>query len=61
MQEVTFKFNIDDHVKVEKINFSGIVSMCAIGGIPENPEKTYYIQGPGDSGWYPERLVKGAE
>jgi hypothetical protein len=58
MKTVEFKFSIDQKVCVEKNGFTGIVTMCAIQGNPE--EITYYIQGDGNSGWYPERLIKEA-
>jgi hypothetical protein len=56
MKTVEFKFSIDQKVCVENIGFTGIVTMCAIQGNPE--EITYYIQGNESSGWYPERLIK---
>jgi hypothetical protein len=59
MKTVEFKFSIDQKVCVESISFSGIVTMCAIQGKPE--EINYYIQGAENCGWYPERLIKEAE
>jgi hypothetical protein len=61
MKSVNFNFTIDEKVTAEKNNFSGIVIMCAIQGNPENPEKVYYLEGATGGGWYPERLLKGAE
>jgi hypothetical protein len=61
MTEVTFKFNIGDYVKVDKINFSGIVTMCAIDGDPGNPDKKYFVSGEKHSDWFTERLIKEVE
>jgi hypothetical protein len=56
MKTVEFKFSIDQKVCIEATSLTGIVTMCAIQGNPE--EITYYIQGSATSGWYPERLIK---
>ena len=61
MKSVDFKFNIDEKVIVEKTGFSGIITMCAIQGDANEPEKVYYIQGATGDGWYAERLLKEAE
>ena len=61
MKSVGFRFNLDEKVTVEKTDFSGIVTMCAIEGDPENPEIVYYVSGATANGWYPERLLKEAE
>jgi hypothetical protein len=61
MKSVNFRFNLDDKVTVEKTNFSGVVTMCAIQGDPEKPETVYYVAGANGRDWYPERLLKEAE
>jgi hypothetical protein len=58
MMEVIFKFSIGDFVKVDKTNFSGIVTMCALDGDPGNPDKKYYVAGTDRSEWYTERLIE---
>jgi len=61
MKSVGFKFNLDEKVVVEKTGFSGVITMCAIQGDPEQPENVYYILGNTAEGWYAERLLKEAE
>jgi len=61
MKTVGFQFNLDEKVTVEKTDFSGIVTMCAIQGDVNQPEKVYFIQGTSNAGWYAERLLKEAE
>jgi hypothetical protein len=58
MKSVSFRFNLDEKVHAEKNDFSGIVTMCAIQGNPDNPENIYYLEGMNTGGWYPERLLK---
>jgi hypothetical protein len=61
MKSVSFRFNLDEKVLVEKTGFSGVVTMCAIQGNVDEPEKVYFIQGASGDGWYSERLLKEAE
>ena len=61
MKTVGFQFNLDEKVTVEKTGFSGVITMCAIQGEVEHPEKVYYVQGTGGASWYPERLLKEAD
>ncbi len=61
MKSVGFKFNLDDKVFVEKTDFTGIITMCAIQGDSAHPESGYYIQGAVNSGWYTEKLLKEGE
>ena len=61
MKTVEFKFNLDDMVTVTKTGLTGIVTSCAISGDPDMPEKTYYVEGANNKGWYAERLLKEAD
>jgi hypothetical protein len=61
MKTVGFQFNLDEKVTVEKIGFSGIITMCAIRGNVNEPEKIYFVQGISGEGWYAERSLKEAE
>ena len=61
MKTVGFQFNLDEKVTVEKTGFSGVITMCAIQGYVNEPEKVYYVQGTGGASWYPERLLKEAD
>jgi len=61
MKTVGFQFNIDEKVTVKKTGFTGVITMCAIQGDVEHPEKVYYVQGTGGEAWYAERLLKEAE
>jgi len=55
---ICFQFNLDDKVTNIKTGFSGLISMCAIQGSPENPEVVYYVNGAEHSDWCAERLLK---
>jgi hypothetical protein len=57
MKTVTFKFDIDQKVRVEKLGITGIITTCAVddGGI------TYHIRNEKDGYWFPERLLTDAE
>jgi hypothetical protein len=57
MKTVTFKFEIDQKVKVTKLGITGIVSMCSIN----DAGNTYYVDTENGSSWYPERLLTDAE
>jgi hypothetical protein len=61
MKSVGFKFNLDEKVTAENINFSGVITLCAIQGDPANPEIVYFVQGAEASHWLAERLLKEAE
>ena len=61
MKTVEFKFNIDDKVKVTKTGFTGIITSCAITRDPAMPEKSYFVDGAENSGWYAERLLEEAD
>ena len=52
MKSVGFRFNIDEKVTVEKTGFSGVITICAIQGDVNEPEKVYYVQGATGEGWY---------
>jgi len=59
--DIKFLFRLDQKVKVERIGFSGVVTMCAIQGDPKNPEIVYYISGATAKDWYAERLLTSVE
>ena len=61
MKTVEFKFDLDDKVTVTKTGFTGIITSCAISGDPDMSEKTYFVDGAENSGWYAERLLKEAD
>jgi hypothetical protein len=61
MNTAGFDFYLEQKVKVAAINFTGIVTMCAIQGDPEDPDTVYYVQGAENSAWYAERLLTEVE
>jgi hypothetical protein len=54
---VTFKFKIDQKVKVEKLGIEGIVAMCAV----DNCGNCYYVKAANNSDWYYEKHLIDAE
>ena len=57
MKTVNFKFDIDQKVKVEKLDVTGIVTMCAVN----DAGTTYYVSSKEGGDWYAERLLTDAE
>jgi hypothetical protein len=57
MQTVTFKFEIDQKVKVTKIGITGVITMCGY----DNGGPMYVIKNGKESEWYSERLLEDAE
>jgi hypothetical protein len=57
MKTVEFKFDIDQKIRVKKIGFIGIVSMCALGRAGND----YYVQTEKGGDWFNESLLESAE
>jgi hypothetical protein len=57
MKTVEFKFDIDQKVKVEKLDMTGVITMCAF----DKGGPVYLIQNGKDAGWYTESLLVDAE
>jgi hypothetical protein len=57
MKTVTFKFDMDQKVRMEKLGIVGVVSMCALsdGG------NTYYLLTADGSSWIEERLLTAVD
>jgi len=56
-----FIFNLEENVKDEKTDFSGVIKMCAIKGTKSEPEKIYLVEGGGDARWIDENNLMEAE
>jgi hypothetical protein len=54
---VTFKFKIDQKVKVEKLGIEGFITMCAV----DDCGNCYYVKAANSSDWYYEKHLLDAE
>jgi hypothetical protein len=58
LKSVGFRFNLEEKVKDETNGFSGVVTLCAIKGTANEPEKVYLVEGGGDARWVAENNLK---
>jgi hypothetical protein len=53
----TFKFKIDQKVKIEKLGIEGFITMCAV----DDCGNCYYVKSANSSDWYYEKHLIDAE
>jgi hypothetical protein len=58
MKSVSFKYDLGQFVTVIRTGLTGIITMCGIGGDPDAPNISYFINGVGASDWYLEKFIK---
>jgi hypothetical protein len=54
---VTFRFKIDQKVKVEKLDMEGFITVCAV----DNYGHCYFVKTVNGGDWYHEKYLIGME